>query len=90
MTEIHHLAGHDQLFDDDLRHTRTTPSTPAALLAAHDLTVTDHQPGVQPLPDIGDGPAGVELGLRVEYDTHKFGAAEIATVVARFERCWRR
>ena len=28
----------------------------------------------------------MELGLRVEYDTHKFGAAEIATVVARFER----
>ncbi|HNM86921.1 MAG TPA: amino acid adenylation domain-containing protein, partial [Mycobacterium sp.] len=60
---------------------------PAALLAAHDLEVTDltsrehnHYPiSVTALP-------GVELGLRVEYDTHKFGAAEIATVVARFER----
>ena len=86
LTEIHHLAGHDQLFDTIFVY-ENYPIDTAALLAAHDLAVTDltsreynHYPiSVTALP-------GAELGLRVEYDTHKFGPAEIATVVARFEQ----
>ncbi|MCB0945672.1 MAG: amino acid adenylation domain-containing protein, partial [Mycobacterium sp.] len=86
LTEIHHLAGQDHLFDTLFLY-ESYPIDTSAFMGVHELTVTDftsreynHYPlSVMALP-------GSELGLRVEYDTHAFDSSRIATVVTRFQR----
>ncbi|MFN8042486.1 MAG: amino acid adenylation domain-containing protein [Mycobacterium sp.] len=86
LTEIHHLAGQDHLFDTLFLY-ESYPIDTSAFMGVHELTVTDftsreynHYPlSVMALP-------GSELGLRVEYDTHAFDSKRIATVVIRFQR----
>jgi hypothetical protein len=63
------------------------PIDTAALLSVHELAITDfsnreynHYPlSVQAVP-------GHELGLRVEFDTDVFGAANIETLIERLRR----
>ncbi|PIB73133.1 non-ribosomal peptide synthetase, partial [Mycobacterium celatum] len=84
--DIHRLVGHDQLFDT-LFVFENYPLDTTALSNSGGLAVTEfnnweynHYPlAVQALP-------GNELGLRVEYDTELFSAADIHTLVARLER----
>ena len=86
LTEIHHLTGQDHLFDTLFLY-ESYPIDITAFMGVQELTVTDfvsreynHYPlSVMALP-------GVELGLRVEYDTHAFDTDDIATVMGRFER----
>ncbi|MCB9416987.1 MAG: amino acid adenylation domain-containing protein [Mycolicibacterium sp.] len=86
LTEIHHLAGQDHLFDTLFLY-ESYPIDTSAFMGVHELTVTDftsreynHYPlSVMALP-------GAEMGLRVEYDTHAFDSSRIATVVTRFQR----
>ena len=86
LTEIHHLTGHDHLFDTLFLY-ESYPIDTSAFMGVQELTVTDfvsreynHYPlSVMALP-------GSEMGLRVEYDTHAFNTGRIASVVTRFER----
>ena len=86
LTEIHHLAGQDHLFDTLFLY-ESYPVDTSAFMGVHELAVTDfvsreynHYPlSVMALP-------GAEMGLRVEYDTHAFNTGRIASVVTRFER----
>ena len=86
LTEIHHIAGHDQLFDTLFLY-ENYPIDTSAFMGVHELTITDftsreynHYPlSVMALP-------GHELGLRVEFDTHAFDAASIETLIERLQR----
>ena len=86
LTEIHHLTGHDQLFDTIFLY-ESYPIDTSAFMGVHELTITDftsreynHYPlSVMALP-------GQELGLRVEFDTAAFTTADIEVLVERFER----
>ena len=86
LTEIHHLTGHDRLFDTIFLY-ESYPIDTSALGGAHELTVTDftsreynHYPlSVVVIP-------GRELGLRVEFDTDVFDAASIDILIGRLER----
>ncbi|MDM1959233.1 amino acid adenylation domain-containing protein [Mycobacteroides abscessus] len=66
LNEIHHVAGHEQLFDTLFLYESYPIDTSAFM-------------GVMALP-------GHELGIRVEYDTDKFGLDDIQAVFERFER----
>ena len=86
LNEIHHAAGHDQLFDTMFVY-ENYPIDTAALSSLSELTVTgftnrefNHYPlAVQATP-------GHQLGLRVEYDTDVFNAVRIGKLVKRFQR----
>ena len=86
LSEIHRVAGQDQLFDTFFVY-ENYPLDTAALSGTDGLAVTEfthreynHYPlAVQALP-------GSELGLRVEFDTDVFDAADIETLIERFER----
>ncbi|HEY1440970.1 MAG TPA: condensation domain-containing protein, partial [Mycobacterium sp.] len=83
LSEIHHVTGHDQLFDT-LFVFENYPVDPDGLLGTDGLAVTEfsnreynHYPlAVQVLP-------GSELGLRVEFDTDVFDASDIETLIER-------
>jgi glycopeptidolipid biosynthesis protein len=84
--EIQHMTGHDRLFDT-LFVFENYPIDVAALFGAHDITITEftsreynHYPlSVAVTP-------GYELGLRVEYDTDVFTAADIDVLINRLQR----
>ncbi|WP_162563708.1 non-ribosomal peptide synthetase, partial [Mycolicibacterium mucogenicum] len=86
LAEMHRITGQDRLFDTLFAY-ENYPLGPAASGGAGDLTITEfssheqnHYPlTVQAMP-------GEELGLRLEFDTAVFGAADIDRLVERFER----
>ncbi|MDA4108258.1 peptide synthetase, partial [Mycobacterium holsaticum DSM 44478] len=86
LNEIHHISGHDRLFDT-LFVFENYPIDTAAPLGADGLQAanfnfreTNHYPlAVQAMP-------GRELSLRVEYDTEVFDAQSIDALVERFKR----
>ncbi|WP_407937580.1 amino acid adenylation domain-containing protein [Mycolicibacterium novocastrense] len=86
LTEIHHAAGHDALFDTLFLY-ESYPIDTSALSGLQELAVTEftnreynHYPlSVMALP-------GHELGLRVEYDTTVFDTADIDAMIERFQR----
>ena len=86
LSEIHRVTGQEHLFDTLFVY-ENYPLDAAALSGVNGLAVTEfthreynHYPlAVQALP-------GDELGLRVEFDTDVFDAADIETLVERFQR----
>ncbi|MEB4212249.1 non-ribosomal peptide synthetase, partial [Mycobacterium sp. 94-17] len=85
LSEIHRVAGHDQLFDTLFVY-ENYPVDTTALAAEHDVAITEftvHQSTHYPLVVVA-GP-GEELSLRVEYDTDVFGAGDIAVLMARLQ-----
>ncbi|WP_142308657.1 non-ribosomal peptide synthetase [Mycobacterium interjectum] len=89
LSELHRVTGLDQLFDTFFVY-ENYPLDAAALSGGQGdqgLAVTDfthreynHYPlAVQAMP-------GTEMGLRVEFDTEVFDAADIDTLIERFQR----
>ncbi|WP_156743947.1 condensation domain-containing protein, partial [Mycobacterium sp. 1164985.4] len=86
LSEIHRIAGHDQLFDTLFVY-ENYPVDAAAFAGEYELAITDisareynHYPlAVQASP-------GRELTLRVEYDAEVFDAAGINSLMARLRR----
>ncbi|MGH3724959.1 MAG: amino acid adenylation domain-containing protein [Mycobacterium sp.] len=86
LKEIHHVTGHDQLFDTMFVY-ENYPIDLAALSRVHELSITgfsnreyNHYPlAVQATP-------GHKLGLRVEFDTDVFDVVRIGKLVKRFQR----
>ncbi|OMB87914.1 non-ribosomal peptide synthetase [Mycolicibacterium conceptionense] len=86
LTEIHHLAGHEQLFDTLFLY-ESYPIDTSAFLGVQELAVTEfnnreynHYPlSVMALP-------GHELGLRLEFDSDVFDSGQIDALVERFQR----
>ncbi|KRQ18708.1 MULTISPECIES: non-ribosomal peptide synthetase [unclassified Mycobacteroides] len=86
LNEIHHIAGHEQLFDTLFLY-ESYPIDTSAFTGVQELAITEfvtreynHYPlSVMALP-------GHELGIRVEFDTDKFDATQIEAVFERFER----
>ncbi len=86
LNEIHHVAGHEQLFDTLFLY-ESYPIDTSAFAGVHELAVTEfnnreynHYPlSVMALP-------GHELGLRVEFDAAAFDVAAIEALVERFQR----
>ncbi|AGB20799.1 amino acid adenylation enzyme/thioester reductase family protein,thioester reductase-like protein [Mycobacterium sp. JS623] len=84
LNEIHHIAGHDQLFDTLFLY-ESYPIDTSAYVGVQELAITEfnnreynHYPvSVMALP-------GHELGLRVEFDTEKFDVASIEALIERF------
>ncbi|WP_068185777.1 non-ribosomal peptide synthetase [Mycobacterium sp. UM_CSW] len=89
LSELHRITGQDQLFDTMFVY-ENYPLDAAALSGGQGdqgLAITDfthreynHYPlAVQAMP-------GTEMGLRVEFDTDVFDAADIETLIERFKR----
>ncbi|GAB5899801.1 non-ribosomal peptide synthetase [Mycolicibacterium mageritense] len=86
LNDIHHAAGHDQLFDTLFLY-ENYPLDAGAVTGAHELAVTEfttreynHYPlSVIALP-------GHELTLQAEFDCETLDAATIDALVARFRR----
>ncbi len=86
LSEIHHLTGHDKLFDTVFVY-ENYPMDKAALSGGHDLTITEftardyyHYPlAVQAQP-------GRELGLHVQFRTDIFDLASIEALIERLQR----
>ncbi|MEE6165701.1 amino acid adenylation domain-containing protein [Mycolicibacterium sp. 120322] len=86
LNEIHHVSGHEQLFDTLFLY-ESYPIDTSAFAGVHELAVTEfnnreynHYPlSVMALP-------GHELGLRVEFDADAFDVATIEALVERFQR----
>jgi non-ribosomal peptide synthetase component F len=86
LSEIHRIAGRDQLFDTLFVY-ENYPIDAAALSGVNGLAVTEftsrehnHYPlTVQATP-------GAELGLRVEFDTDVFDAQSIEALINRLQR----
>ena len=86
LNDIHHVSGHDQLFDTLFLY-ESYPIDTSAFTGVQELAVTDftnreynHYPlSVMALP-------GHELGLRVEFDTGAFDIATIEALIERFQR----
>jgi amino acid adenylation domain-containing protein/non-ribosomal peptide synthase protein (TIGR01720 family) len=86
LTDIHRVAGHDQLFDTLFVY-ENYPVDTAELSGEHELAITDftiHESTHYPLAVVAA--PGAELNLRVEYDTDVFDAANIQTLVERLQR----
>ncbi|MBA0046080.1 non-ribosomal peptide synthetase [Mycobacteroides sp. LB1] len=86
LNDIHHIAGHELLFDTLFLY-ESYPIDTSAFMGVQELAVTEfttreynHYPlSVMALP-------GHELGIRVEYDTDKFDVAGIAALIERLQR----
>jgi glycopeptidolipid biosynthesis protein len=86
LNEIHHVAGHEQLFDTLFLY-ESYPIDTSAFMGVHELAITEfnnreynHYPlSVMALP-------GHELGLRVEFDTNAFNVTRIEALIERFQR----
>ncbi|HNM85331.1 MAG TPA: amino acid adenylation domain-containing protein, partial [Mycobacterium sp.] len=84
LTEIHHLVGHEQMFDTLFVY-ENYPVDTAALLGNSGLTVSaftsreyNHYPlSVTAIP-------GEALGLRVEFDTEVFDTHDVTTLMESF------
>ncbi|WP_156803200.1 non-ribosomal peptide synthetase, partial [Mycobacterium gordonae] len=85
LAQIHHLSGHDQMFDTLFVY-ENYPVDTAASAAASDWDITDitgYEASHYPLA-IAAQP-GPELGLRVEYNTDIFDTASIDTLTSRLQ-----
>ena len=85
--EIHRIAGQDKLFDTLFAYENYPLGAGVASGGDHELAITDftsHEQNHYPLTV--QATPGHELSLRVEYDTDAFDAADIETLVERFER----
>ncbi|MDT5153156.1 MAG: glycopeptidolipid biosynthesis protein, partial [Mycobacterium sp.] len=86
LNEIHHVTGHEQLFDTLFLY-ESYPIDTSAMSGVQELAITEfsnreynHYPlSVMALP-------GHELGLRVEFDTDAFEVDRIETLIGRFQR----
>ncbi|MDT5398535.1 MAG: glycopeptidolipid biosynthesis protein, partial [Mycobacterium sp.] len=86
LNDIHHVSGHDQLFDTLFLY-ESYPIDTSVFSGVNELAITEftnqesnHYPlSVMALP-------GHELGLRVEFDTNAFDATSIETLIGRFQR----
>ncbi|WP_231999228.1 non-ribosomal peptide synthetase [Mycobacterium sp. 1081908.1] len=86
LSELHRITGQDHLFDTIFVY-ENYPLDAAALSGTDGPAITDfthreynHYPlAVQAMP-------GTEMGLRVEFDTGVFAAADIETLIERFKR----
>ncbi|MGZ7007630.1 MAG: amino acid adenylation domain-containing protein, partial [Ilumatobacteraceae bacterium] len=86
LNDIHHITGHEQLFDTLFVY-ENYPLDTSAMSGDDGLAITkvvgrenNHYPlAIMALP-------GTELGLRVEFDTEVFDAAAVEALVARLQR----
>ena len=86
LSEIHRVTGHERLFDTVFVY-ENDPADTGALAGNHELAITEfasreynHYPlSVRATP-------GLEMGLRVEYDTDVFDAASIQALIERLQR----
>ena len=86
LPEIHRVTGHDQLFDTLFVY-ENYPVDTAALTGDYELAITEfaiHQSTHYPLAVVAA--PGEELGLRVEYDTEVFDAADIEALIGRLQK----
>ncbi|WP_082970290.1 non-ribosomal peptide synthetase, partial [Mycobacterium sp. E2989] len=86
LTAIHHLTGHDQLFDTLFVY-ENYPVDTTAMAGAQEFTVTDmttHESTHYPLTL--EARTGEQLGVRVEYDSNTFDADTIDTLITRLRR----
>ena len=86
LSDIHRIAGHEQLFDTLLVY-ENYPIDTGALFGTHDLTVTgftSRQPTHYPLTLVAI--PGDELGIRVQFRTDVFEAAGIGVLIERWRR----
>ena len=86
LSEIHHLTGHDQLFDT-LFVFENYPIDTAELSGVDGLAVTEftaRESTHYPLTVLAA--PGRELGLRVEYDTDVFDTESIEALIERLQR----
>ncbi|HTX95536.1 MAG TPA: amino acid adenylation domain-containing protein, partial [Mycobacterium sp.] len=86
LTAIHHISGHDQLFDTLFVY-ENYPVDTNAIAGAHEFAVTDmttHESTHYPLTL--EARTGGRLGVRLEYDTGIFDADTIHTLITRLER----
>ena len=87
LTEIHRAAGQERLFDTLFVYQNYPIDSATTLSGDQEMAITDvtgsesnHYPlTMQAMP-------GHELGIRVESDTDVFDAADIETLIERFER----
>ena len=86
LSDIHHITGHDQLFDTVFVY-ENYPADTAALSSVDELAITEltirdyyHYPlTIQAVP-------GSELGLRVQFRTDVFDVASVEALIERFKR----
>src|SRR4029453_6999665 len=86
LNEIHHIAGHDRLFDTLFLY-ESYPIDTSTYMGVQELAITEfnnreynHYPlSVMALP-------GHELGLRVEFDTEVFDVASVEALIERFQQ----
>jgi amino acid adenylation domain-containing protein/thioester reductase-like protein/non-ribosomal peptide synthase protein (TIGR01720 family) len=84
LTEIHHLTGHDQLFDTVYVY-ENYPLDAAAMSGDHGMAITGFAGAIHyPLSLVGLPTP--ELGLRVEFDTDVFDAESIDRLIERLHR----
>jgi amino acid adenylation domain-containing protein len=86
LSEIHHVTGHDQLFDT-LFVFENYPVDTVTLAGDHELAITEvigRESTHYPLAVVA-GP-GRELGLRVEYEADVFDAESIETLIERLQK----
>ncbi|WP_372503733.1 non-ribosomal peptide synthetase [[Mycobacterium] manitobense] len=86
LSEIHRIAGQDQLFDTVFVY-ENYPVDTASLSGIDGLTITEvigHESTHYPLTMAAR--PGDEMGLRVEYDQDLFDADAIRTLIARLQR----
>ncbi|WP_197515527.1 non-ribosomal peptide synthetase, partial [Mycobacterium sp. E1747] len=86
LTAIHHITGHDQLFDTLFVY-ENYPVDTSAMAGAHEFAVTDmttHESTHYPLTL--EARTGEQLGVRLEYDTGIFDTGTIHTLITQLER----
>ena len=86
LNEIHHIAGHDQLFDTFFAY-ENYPIDIRGFAGDAELVVTDIENSeFTHYPIAVEATPGEELTLRFEYDTDVFDARRIASMTKRFKR----
>ncbi|WP_156737677.1 non-ribosomal peptide synthetase, partial [Mycobacterium sp. E735] len=86
LTAIHHITGHDQLFDTLFVY-ENYPVDTSAMAGAREFAVTDmttHESTHYPLTL--EARTGEQLGVRLEYDTGIFDADTIHILITQLER----
>ena len=84
LTEIHHLTGHDQLFDTVYVY-ENYPFDAAAMSGDHGMAITEFAGAIHYPLSLVALPSR-ELGLRVEFDTDVFDAESIERLIERLHR----
>ncbi|OJZ73636.1 hypothetical protein BRW65_11615, partial [Mycobacterium paraffinicum] len=86
LSAIHHLTGHDQLFDTLFVY-ENYPVDTSEMAGAHEFAITDlttHESTHYPLTL--EARTGEQLGVRLEYDTGVFDTDTIHTLITQLER----